>query len=134
MVGTWIKVRKKIVTDPRLIRMARHLGAREGYQGWPPELLLTTCLGAVIILWITADAHIDQNDVMAFGPADVEQFTGIKGICEILPPDWLQVLDADHVKLPGFQAHNGSEARRKALGKARQQRYRNRLASPKRLQ
>jgi hypothetical protein len=73
---------------------------------------------------MTADSHVDEHDVLAVRPADIDELTGIEGICQILPADWLQVLSENSVKLPGFHTHNGTTAKNKANGAERQRRYR----------
>jgi len=76
-------------------------------------------------LWVYADTHLDQEDCLAMGVIDVDKFVGIDGFCEILPAKWLQVLDRDScVKLPGYQAHNGSYERQNNLAAARMKRFR----------
>lgn len=134
-MSAWIKFEKRLKDDPRLWRMARALGEREAIQIdaiVPFQRLLTTCLGAVGILWITGDSHVDEQDIMALGPADIDQLTGIEGVCELLPSEWLQVIDAHHVKLPGFHTHNGTEAKKKAQTLNRVQRHRSTKALRKR--
>jgi hypothetical protein len=128
-VAGWIKLEKDLYTDPRLRRMATRLAEMDLAAGRTPQpysRLLTTCVGAVSILWITADTHVQQDDLLALGPAEIEQLTGVEGICEILPDEWLVVLDPHTVKLPGFHTHNGTEAKNRAQTKARVERHRSR--------
>lgn len=123
----WIKVNGTLPDDPHIWRMARQLGdqlmAKTGCAQ-PFNNLLVTCVGAVIILWITADRHIDDQDVLPLGPADIDQLTGLQGFCDLMPAEWLQVIDPNHVKLPNFQAHNGPSAKRRAQGAKRAARLR----------
>jgi hypothetical protein len=126
----WVQLEKSLRDDPVILVMADTLRARaNGYAGElgpnARNFFITTCVGAVGILWITADSHVDQNDILPLGPAHIDEITGIQGFCELLPPEWLQVIDSKHVKLPGFQAHRSSAAKRKAQGAARQRRFRN---------
>lgn len=127
----WIKVEKDLLNDPRLLVMARRL-AEIDRRDWSPRRLLATCVGAVCILWITADTHVDQDDVLALGPADIDELTGVEGFCDLMPTEWLEVLDPTHVKLPGFHAHNGTSAKMRAQNSARQQVHRNTRALRKR--
>jgi hypothetical protein len=127
VAGGWIRLAKDLPSHPAIRRMARQLAERERSQGCPPRPLsryVATCVGAVGILWITADGHIDQEDVLALGPADIDELTGLEGLCDLMPAEWLQVVDPHHVKLPGFQAHNGPAAKKRAQAAQRQQRYR----------
>lgn len=123
----WIKLEKDLYTDPRLRRMATLLGERAAAPD-PHARLLATCVGAVCILWMFADTHVDENDILSLGPAEIDELTGIERVCELLPPDWLHVLDKDRVKLPGFHTHNGTKAKKTAVDTKRQQRHRKRRA------
>jgi hypothetical protein len=123
----WIKVEKSLRDDPRIMRMVAGLMDREKAAGLPERSfnnLCATCVGAVIILWITADTHVDEKDVLAIGPAQIDQITGIQGFCELVPDEWLVVLDAHRVKLPGYQRHNGILAKKRAVDQRRQRLYR----------
>lgn len=118
---------KDFPKDPLLRQMARALHAQDLAAGrTPPPLsrLLATCLGAVSILWITAQGQVDQEDVLAMGPVDIDALTGLERSCDLFPAEWLVVLDANHVKLPGFQEHRGAKAQKTAMKNARQQRWR----------
>lgn len=126
----WIQFDKSLPKDVRIIAMARELRDRaNGATTYPKEWYIATCVGAVGILWITADSSVTQNDVLALGPRDIDELTGIQGFCDLVPREWLVVLDAKSVKLPGYQAHRSSDSKRRAQGAVRQQRYRNRLLS-----
>jgi len=124
----WIKVERSLARDPRIVAMARALQAREQAAGAPETpfaRLCITCVGAVCILWITADAYVGQDDVLRYGPADIDELTGIESFCELMPPEWLVVLDAKSVKLPNFHTHNGALEKKRAQQRKRQQRHRN---------
>lgn len=124
----WIKLEKDLLTDPRIQRLARWFQERDevvGVSGQPFGRYLSQALGAVSILWITCDYHVDENDVLLLGAVDIDRLVGAQGFCERLPADWLQIIDADSVKVPGFHTHNGTEAKKKALGQRRQERHRN---------
>ena len=126
----WIKLEKDLYTDPRIRRMASALRARDAANGGAHGSHLryvTTCVGAVSILWITADTHVQEDDLLALGPAEIDELTGIERICELLPEEWLQVINSNSVKLPGFHEHNGTMAKQRALDAKRQQRHRSTL-------
>jgi hypothetical protein len=135
MKGGWIKLEKSLYGDPRIAAMALKLAEQDKASGLPQQpylRLLVTCVGAVGKLWSTADEHIDESDVLPFGAANIDQLVGIEGFCQLLPSEWFQVIDAHSVKLFGYHAHNGTQARKKLNGANRQQVYRSRHASPKR--
>jgi hypothetical protein len=135
LAGPWIKLEKALYEDPRIWAMARVLAERDKAAGFAPQphsRLVVTCVGAVGKLWKTADEHVDDADILPLGPADIDELTGIEGFYQLLPSEWLQVLDTHRVKLPGYHTHNGTEAKKRANGAARQQKYRNTHTSPRR--
>jgi hypothetical protein len=64
------------------------------------------------------------------GPAELNRLVGIPGFAEICPTDWLEIINADAVKLPNYQTHNGVEAKRKAMTQRRVERHRKRVNAP----
>lgn len=137
----WIKFEKDRLTDPRMLRMARRLCERglrcpfdvtpavtqERYSERDMRFAITLLAGAWAVLWVYADTHIEADDTMQMGIADVDRIAGIDGFCELAPSDWLEVIDAESkVKLPGYQEHNGVEQRRRDQAALRMQRHRER--------
>lgn len=104
----WIKLEKDLLTDPRVIRMGAKLCNGLPLQG------VTVVLGGLAHLWMLADTHISQDDIIPLGIDEINHVIGIQGFCEALPQDWLQVIDSDSVKLPGFHEHNGTIAKERA--------------------
>ncbi len=130
-VSGWIKLEKDLLTDPRFVAAAMELEERYGLAHKNvPERNVTTLpaatllLGALARIWIIADTHIGEDDILALSAHQIDKLIGIKGLCEILPDDWLQVLDGDRVKLPNYHAHNGSTAKERSGNALRQQRFR----------
>lgn len=141
----WIKFEKDLLTDPRVLRIAKALDRRWAqfdliapYNQEPPYdpsnavalPAVTLVCGALARMWCLADTHIDENDILPLGKNDLDEVIGIPGFCDLLPPDWLIVIDDTHVKLPEFHGHNGTEAKKKAVTAKRVERFRNRNASP----
>lgn len=128
----WIRVGAQLLREPEILAMAKVLAARaraERRRVPPPEQLLATCVGAVIILWITFLPLADENDVIPGKVPDIEKLTGIQGFCDLLSAEWLVVLDAEHIKLPGFRAHRSTMSLKREQDAIRAQRYRNRKKS-----
>lgn len=119
--GGWIKFEKELRNDPRVLRMAGILRERHGEIG---NALVTLVLGGLAQIWFLCDTHIGQDDVLPLGIDDINEFIGVKGFAEILPQDWLQVIDAHHVKLPNYHIHNGTVAKKKALTQKRVSKHR----------
>ena len=69
---------------------------------------VTLVLGGLAQLWMHADSFARQDDTLEITTAEIDELTGIQGFAKLLPRDWLEILDTQTVKLPGFQEHNGS--------------------------
>lgn len=128
-MGGWIKVEKDLANDPRVLRMASRLSNGDVTLASRSRLVV---VGALVTLWWYADTHIGDDDVLAIGANEIDQLVGLEGFCGLMPQDWLQVLDADHVKLVDYTAHNGSLAKNKALNQKRQERHRHKPTSTSR--
>jgi hypothetical protein len=114
--GGWIKLEKDLLTDPRLLKMAHRIATSCNGRPLPGVMV---ALGGLAQLWIIADTHIGNDDILPLGIDQINHILGMQGFCEILPQDWLQVIDADNVKLPGFHKHNGTIAKQNALNRRR---------------
>lgn len=140
----WIKFEKDLRTDPRVLRMARAIGERfvlfERDCNAPPLQTFEACnasplhavtvvLGALAQLWSLADSHA-ESDVLYMSEGELDEYLGISGFCALMPHDWLQVLDDGSIELPGFQAHNGPDAKARAVTQKRVERHRTRNAPP----
>jgi hypothetical protein len=130
-VSGWIKLEKDLLTDPRFVATAMELEERYGlaHKGVTERNVTTLpastlLIGALARIWIIADTHIGEDDILALNAHQIDKLVGIKGLCEILPDDWLEVLDGDRVKLPNYHIHNGSTAKERSSNALRQQRFR----------
>jgi hypothetical protein len=125
--GGWIKFEKDLLTDPRVLAMAEQLRSNDKIEACCNAHALhhvTLVLGGLAQLWFLCDTHIGQDDVLPIGVNEINQFVGIEGFAQILPQDWLQVIDAHHVKLPNYHIHNGTVAKKTALTNKRVNRHR----------
>lgn len=135
----WIKFEKDLLTDPRVLRIARTLQARwklyevtvssaEMEIGNDEALpAVTLVCGALVRIWSLADTHLGADDLLPLGIGELDEVVGIPGFCALLPGDWLQPIDDNTVKLPDFHAHNGTEAKKKAVTQKRVARHRQAL-------
>lgn len=136
----WIKFEKDLLTDPRTFRIAQKLAAAwevvptlgegrfvSGSRNAAPLPGVTVVLGGLVTLWALADTHIGKDDILPLGVDEINQLVGLKGFCEVLPADWLQVVDAHSVKLPNYHDHNGTTAKERALTQRRVERHRKAL-------
>jgi hypothetical protein len=118
----WIKWEKDLDSDPRVLRMARELKRLCNAPDYPAVTLLC---GALVRLWSYADTHIREDDTLDLGCAEIDELIGIENFCSLVPSDWLREIDEHTVELPGFQSHNGVEAKKRALTQKRVQKHRN---------
>lgn len=129
----WIKVEKDLVTDPRFLRLAKSIGnADVTHERSSHARAVTQALGCLTFLWIYADTHVRDDDTLDLGVDEINEIVGVEGFAQAMPEDWLEVLDAHRVKLPGFHAHNGTEAKKRALTQKRVARHRIRSVTQER--
>lgn len=126
----WIKWEKDLETDPRVLRMSRELkrmcNAGALQERSPAVFFVTLVCGSLVRLWAYADAHIREDDTIDLGFDALDDIIGIPGFCSLMPADWLKAIDDHTVELPNFQAHNGVEAKKKALNQKRVETHRKR--------
>ena len=141
-MSSWIKFEKSLESDPRVLRVAKALANRftvfdnddpsHGATFDPCNACafqyVTLGCGALARLWIYADSHCRDDDTLDMSAAEVDEWLGLPGFCSMLPADWLVELEGGRVELPGFQTHNGVEARKLALTQKRVARHRNAAA------
>ena len=126
----WIKLERSLKTDIRFGKAAKKLDLKKILEAavTDPEryasLRQTLLLGALAQLWLHADEHVGHNDLLRGSVDDINELIGVQDFCQVLPADWLQVVDSDHVKLTDFVEHNGTSARSRKLNSERQQRFR----------
>lgn len=136
----WIKFEKDLLTDPRVLRIARTIQARwlmfdgpktpssEQYDPCNAVALpaVTLALGALVRIWSLADTHLGEDDLLPLGFTELDDVVGLPGFCSLLPVDWIIEVDDNTVKLPDFHEHNGTEAKKKAVTQQRVARFRSR--------
>lgn len=136
----WIKFEKDLLTDPRVLRIAKSLesrwslseetavsqGAAIGNDVALPAVTLVC--GALIRMWCLADTHLDSDNILPLNMIEIDEVVGIPGFTELLPADWFEPIDDGRTKLPNFHEHNGTEAKKKASTQKRVARFRKRNA------
>lgn len=132
----WIKFEKDLLSDPRVHRIAKTLSemwklyeessGNEHFSAGndAPLPAVTLVCGALVRIWVLADTHIGPDNVLPLGKRELDEIIGIEGFCGILPEDWMVEIDEYHVELPDFHAHNGTEAKKKAVTQKRVARHR----------
>lgn len=125
----WIKVGKDLsdtIRFRRVVRSVMNSNALRGVTDVRECLAVTVVLGALIRLWVYADTHISDDDVLDITLDEINDLVGVEGFAQALPADWLKVIDADHVQLPDFLSHNGSSEKHRRDNARRQADYRHR--------
>lgn len=120
---SWIKIRTNLLTDPRVVGMARALGVTRQH--------VTGCLLAV---WTLADAHAVSRSCHAesvtdsategflarYTAQDIDEAALQPGFATALVTiGWLIVYE-DGVAFPEWDVHNGTSAKTRALEQKRQ--------------
>lgn len=118
MSGGWIKVEKDLRSDPRVLRMARQLCNARPLQG------VTQVLGGLLQLWFMADTYIGNDNILPLGIDEINEVIGIEGFCQLIPEDWLRIVDTNNVELPDYHIHNGTIAKAKAQTQKRVKNHR----------
>ena len=138
----WIKFEKDLLTDPRVLRIARTLQARwklyevtaegKGFEFGNDAALpaVTLVCGALVRIWCLADTHIGDDNLLPLGYDEIDDVVGMPGFCALVPSDWIVAVDANTVKLPEYHTHNGTEAKKKAATAQRVAKFRSRNAEP----
>jgi hypothetical protein len=125
-VSGWIKVEKSLESDPRVLRMAKAICTLELGIGNACALPgVTLVCGALTRLWMYADSHARDDDSLDMGTKEIDEWLGIADFCSIVPKEWLVEIDEHRVELPGYQVHNGVEAKKRALTQKRVAQHRN---------
>lgn len=136
----WIKLEKDLLLDPRFLRLVRLYEKRRStiddpgpvtHDRYTRNAPAFDMLGRVCGLWCYADTHLDTDDVLHMTPNELDELVGCDGFTYMLQEasrgEWLQVLDNETcLKLPGYQSHNGMEAKARALTQKRVANHRSR--------
>lgn len=136
----WIKVEKDLESDPRMITAAAALEQRfqlvekmagEGdgsnaLRNVTQNLAVTVLIGALVRIWMVSDTHVGEDNVLPLSTDLIDKRVGVPGFCQLLPQNWLQILDPNCVKLPNFHGHNGTIAKKRSNNAERQARFRER--------
>jgi hypothetical protein len=114
MAGDWIKIRKCLPNDPRIVRMASALKADR-----------FRTLGGTVSAWCLFDEHTDSGRLEGYTPELLDEVVGFPGLAAALVRvGWLEVGDGFLVA-PRFEKHNGKTAKRRCQESARKMSARN---------
>lgn len=115
---SWIKVEHDLTTSPKFVTLASRL--RHGR---------VTVLGACITLWMLADKHSVDDLLHGMTLEAVDALVELPGFGQALVDiGWLKVHEGG-LEVVGYQRHNGTTAKARALSSTRSQSYRSRHAT-----
>lgn len=140
----WIKFDKDLVNDPRVLRAAGALAekftiSRETSKGdgfavgsdltesESIAVMRNAVIGALVTLWVYADTHITEGDILKISQPEIDHLVGIDGFCWSVGPEWIEETNNGvWTVLPGYCEKNGllSKEKRRSENAARQRRYR----------
>ena len=108
MAGDWIKVRKSLPTDGRVVRISSALDA---------DRLRT--VGGLIAAWCLFDEHTEDGMLDGYTPKVFDEILGFPGLCAAMADVGWIIIHSQSLEAVNFTEHNGASARRRAQESAR---------------
>jgi hypothetical protein len=109
MAGDWIKMRKELLTSPKVVRIMSACHA---------DRLRT--IGGLFAVWSLFDEQTTDGKLDAYTPKILDEFIGFQGLAEgMLAVGWLEVDEKGRLIAANFEEHNGKTAKRRALENVR---------------
>jgi len=103
MAGDWIKMRTSLLKAPQVIRLAGDLNRSK-----------LEILGALFTIWTIADESSLEGNIK-LGPKHLDAEMGLPGFAEAMAAvGWLEVVDANAIRLTNYGEHNGKTGKRRA--------------------
>lgn len=114
MAGDWIKMSTGLRRHPKVVRMASALKADR-----------LRIVGGLHAVWSVFDEHSPDGLLPGYTQAVMDEEIGWKGFSAALSSvGWLEETD-EGLAVPGYEGHNGSTAKRRAMETKRKQDDRN---------
>lgn len=109
MAGDWIKMRKELLTSPKVVRIMSACNA---------DRLRT--IGGLFAVWSLFDEQTTDGKLDAYTPKILDEFIGFPGLADgMLAVGWLEVDEKGCLIAANFEEHNGKTAKRRALENVR---------------
>ena len=103
MAGEWIKMRKSLLADGRVIEMSSALKA---------DRLRT--IGGLFSAWCLFDEQTENGTLSGYTPEVLDELIHFKGMARAMESvGWLEIGE-NYLKVLGFEQHNGQSAKRRA--------------------
>lgn len=108
MSGDWIKMKKNLFSDPRVVRMMSALKADK-----------FRTVGGLMSAWCLADDHTEDGHLHGYTPDILDEQCHFPGLAAaMISVGWLQ-WDGEKLIFPRFCEHNGQSAKRRAQDRVR---------------
>jgi hypothetical protein len=108
MAGDWIKMRKSLPTDPRVVRISSALKA---------DRLRT--IGGLMSAWCLLDEQTEDGKLDGYTPEIFDEIVGCPGLAVAMASvGWMELGDG-FLAAPRFHEHNGQSAKRRAQDSVR---------------
>lgn len=108
MAGDWIKMRKSLPTDPRVVRISSALKA---------DRLRT--IGGLMSAWCLLDEQTEDGKLDGYTPEIFDEIVGCAGLAAAMASvGWMELGDG-FLAAPRFHEHNGQSAKRRAQDSVR---------------
>jgi hypothetical protein len=113
MAGDWIKLQKDTPDKPEVLAIAARMNLDQD-----------AVVGKLVRIWAWFDTHTVDGNALSVTYALLDRLAGVTGFAEQMAfVGWLN--QEGHVlSLPNFGYHNGETAKKRALGKNRQDKHR----------
>ena len=103
MAGDWIKMRRSLLTDPRVVRISSALNADR-----------FRTIGGLFSAWCLFDEQTPDGHLAGYTPEVFDQIVGISGLAVAMAAvGWLEI-GPDYLQATAFCEHNGQSAKRRA--------------------
>jgi hypothetical protein len=114
MAGDWIKMRRSLLTDPRVVRIASALHADR-----------FRTIGGLFSAWCLFDEQTPDGRLEGYTPEVFDEIVGVCGLAVAMESvGWLQIGD-NWLQATAFSEHNGQTAKRRAQEAVRKMSARN---------
>ncbi len=114
MAGDWIKMRRSLLTDPRVVRISSALNADR-----------FRTIGGLFSAWCLFDEHTSDGHLHGYTAKIFDEIVGINGLASAMESvGWVEITD-EFIKATAFTEHNGQSAKRRAQESVRKMSARN---------
>jgi hypothetical protein len=114
MAGDWIKMRRSLLTDPRVVRIASALDADR-----------FRTIGGLFSAWCLFDEQTPDGRLDGYSPEVFDEIVGVRGLAVAMESvGWLEIGD-NWLQATAFSEHNGQTAKRRAQEAVRKMSARN---------